>query len=57
MYKIKTKDVCGYFSRDKEMFDFSNDLAKSKYIDDSNKLVVDEMKIVTADVNVEEYVE
>ena len=39
------------------MFDFSNDLAKSKYIDDSNKLLVDEMKIVKADVNVEEYVE
>ena len=39
------------------MFDFSNDLAKSKYIDDSNKLVVFEIKIVAADVNVEEYVE
>ena len=37
VYEIKTEDVYEDFSKDKEMFDFSNYLAKSKYYDDSNK--------------------
>ena len=44
MCEIKTEDVFEDFSKDKEIFDFSNYSAKSKYYDDSNKLVVDKMK-------------
>ena len=38
MYEIKTEDVYEDFSKDKEMS------AKSKYYDDSNKLVVGKIK-------------
>ena len=31
MYEIKTEDVCKDFSKDKEMFGFSNYSTKSKY--------------------------
>ena len=34
MYEIKTKDVYEDFSKDKEMFDFSNFSTGSKYYDD-----------------------
>ena len=44
MCEIKTEDVFEDFSKDKEIFDFSNYSAKSKYYDDSNNLVVDKMK-------------
>ena len=44
MYEIKTEDIYDDFSKDIEMFDFSNYSAKSKYYDDSNKLVVGKMK-------------
>ena len=44
MGEIKTEDVFEDFSKDKEIFDFSNYSAKSKYYDDSNKLVIDKMK-------------
>ena len=44
MYEIKTEDVYENFSKDKEMFNFSNYSAKSKY-DDSNKLVLGKMKM------------
>ena len=50
MYEIKTED----FSNDNEMFDFNNYSAKSKYYDDSNKLVVGRMKDETAGVAIEE---
>ena len=40
MYVIKTKAVDEDFSKDKEMFDFSNFWANSKYYDNWNKLVV-----------------
>ena len=39
MYKIKTEDVYKDFSKDKEMFDFSNCCAKSKFYN-SDALVV-----------------
>ena len=39
MYEIKTADVYEDFNSDKEMFDFTNYSTKSKYYDDSNKLV------------------
>ena len=40
MYEIKTKDVYVDFNCDKEMFDLSNYLTKSKYYADSNKLAI-----------------
>ena len=48
MYEIKTEDVCEGFSNDKEMFDFSNYSFKSKYYDNSNKLMVGKMEDETA---------
>ena len=43
MYEIQTKYVYEDHNMDKEMFNFSNNLAKSKYYDDSkNKLLNDE---------------
>ena len=56
MYEIKTEDVYKDFSNDKEMFDFSNYSTKSKYYDNSNKLVVGKVKDETADVVIEEFV-
>ena len=50
MYEIKTEDAYEDFSKDKKMFDFSNDLTKSKYYDNSNKLVVGKMKDETVGV-------
>ena len=38
------------------MFNFSNYSTKSKYYDDSNKLVVGKMKDETSDVAIEEFV-
>ena len=38
------------------MFDFSNYSAKSKYYDDSNKLVVGKMKNEIVDVSVKKFV-
>ena len=38
-YDIKTENVDEDFSKHKDMFDFSNYSVKSKYSDDSNKLV------------------
>ena len=43
-------------NNNKEMFGFSNYLAKSKYYDTSNKLVVGKMKYETAGVALEEFV-
>ena len=44
IYEINTEDVYEDFSSDKEMFDFSNYSTKSKYCNDSNKLVISKMK-------------
>ena len=56
MYKIKTEDVYEDFSKDREMFGFSNYLPKSNYYDNSNKLVVGKMKDKTGDVVIKEFV-
>ena len=56
MSEIKTEDVYKDFSSNKEMFDFSNYSTKSKYYDNSNKLVVGKMKDETAGVAIEEFV-
>ena len=55
MYEIKSKDVYEDFSKDKKMCDFSNYSAKSKYYDDSNKLVLGKMKDETAGAVMEEF--
>ena len=47
IYKIKAKDVYQDFITDKEMFDFSNYSAKSKYYDVSNKLVFGKKNVTT----------
>ena len=44
VYEIKTEDVYEDFSKNREIFDFSNYSAKSKCHDDSNKLVSGKMK-------------
>ena len=56
MYEIKTEDAYADFSNAKGMFDFSNYSTKSKYYDNSNKLVVGKMKNETAGVAIEEFV-
>ena len=44
------------FSSDKETFNFSNYSTKSKYYDDSNKLVIGKMKDETSCAGIEEFV-
>ena len=56
MDENKTEDVYKDFTNDKEIFDFSNYSTKSKYYDNSNKLVVGKMKDKTASVAIEEFV-
>ena len=56
MYEIKTEDFYEDFSNDKEMFGFSNYLNKSKYYNNSNKLVIRKIKDETGDVATEEFV-
>ena len=55
VYDIKTKDVNKDFSKDREINYFSNYSAKSKYYDNSNKLVDGKIKVETAGVAIEEY--
>ena len=45
------------FSSEKEMFDFSNYLTKSKYYNNSKKLIIGKMKDETGGVAIEEFVE
>ena len=40
MYDIKTEDIYKDIRSDKEMLNFSNYSPKSKYYDDSNKLII-----------------
>ena len=56
MCEIKTEDVYDDFSSNEEMFDFSNYSIKSRYHDDSNKLVIEKMKDETAGVSIEKFV-
>ena len=41
VYEIETENVNEYFSKNKQMFDFSNYFSKSKFYNDSNALVID----------------
>ena len=56
MYGIKTEDAYADFSKTKEMFDFSNYSTKSKYYNNSNKLMVSKMEDETAGVPIKEFV-
>ena len=56
MNEIKTENVQEDCSSDKEMFDFSNYLTKSKYYDDLNKLVIRKMKDETGSAAITEIV-
>ena len=56
IYEIKTEDVYEGFSSNKEKFDFSNYLHKSKYYDSSSRLAIWKMKDETGDVAIEEFV-
>ena len=53
--RLKLKDVYEDFSNNKEMFDFSNYSTKSKYYDNSNKLVVSKRKNETVVAVIEEF--
>ena len=55
-YETKTEDVYKDFNNDKEMLDFSNYSTKSKYYDNSNKLVVGKMKDEAAGIAIKELV-
>ena len=55
MYEIKIEDVYKNFSNDKEKFNFSNYSTKSKYYDNSNKLVVGKMKDEATGATIEEF--
>ena len=55
MYGIKTEDAYEEFSSNKEMFDFSNYSTKSKYYNDSIKLVIGKLKDETGGVAIEEF--
>ena len=56
MSVIKTDDAYEDFSNNKEMFEFSNYSTKSKYYDNSNKLVVGKVKDETAGVSIERFI-
>ena len=56
MYEIKTKDVYEDFSKDREIFDFSNYSTKSKYYDSSNKSIAGKMKNETGVVAIKKSV-
>ena len=56
MHEIKTEDIYEDFSSNREMFDFSNYLTKSKYYDDSNKLAIEKMNDEIGAVATEEFV-
>ena len=55
IYEVKTEDFYKDFRKDKGMFDFSYYSAKSKYYDDSDKLVVSKIKDETSGVAIEEF--
>ena len=48
MYEIKTEDVYEDFSKNKELFDFSDYSSESKYYNDSNKFAFHKMKDETS---------
>ena len=55
MFEIKLEGVCEGCSNNKE-FDFTNYSTKSKYCDNSNKLVIGKIKDENAGVAVKQFV-
>ena len=55
--KLELKMSMKIFSSEKEMFPFSNYLTKSKYYNNSKKLIIGKMKDETGGVAIEEFVE
>ena len=56
MYEIMTEDVYADFRNSKDMFDFSKYSTKSKYYDNSKKLVFGKTKDETAGLPIEKFV-
>ena len=56
MYEMKMEDVYEDFSKDREMSNFGNYSAESKYYDDSNKLVVGKMEYKAVGVAIKKFV-
>ena len=56
MYGIKNQYAYEDLNSDKEMFDFSNYFTKSKCYDNSNKLIIGNMKDEIGGVAIEEFV-
>ena len=56
MYQIKSEYVYEDFGSNKEMFDFSNYSTKSKYYNDSSRLVLGKIKDETGGVVTKEFV-
>ena len=56
MCEIKTEDGCRDFRNNKEIIDCSHYSTKSKYYDDSKKLVIGKMEDETAGVTIKEFV-
>ena len=56
LYETKTKYVYEDFNKNKNLFNFSSYSTKSKFYDDSNKLVVGKMKNELAGVPIKEFV-
>ena len=56
IYEIKMENVYENFSSNKGIFDLSNYSSKSKYYDNSDKLVIGKMKDETGGVAIEEFV-
>ena len=56
MFEIKPEDVCEGSSNNKEEFDFTNYSTKSKYCDNSNKLVIGKIKDENAGVAAKQFV-
>ena len=54
--KLKLKMCTKMLAVDKEMFDFSNYSTKSKYYDNSNKLVIGKMNDETAGDAIKDFV-
>ena len=52
MFEIKPEDVCEGSSNNKEEFHFTNYSAKSKYCDNSNKLLIGKIKDENAGVTI-----
>ena len=56
MYQIKSEYIYEDFSSNKEMFDFSNYSTKSKYYNDSSRLVLGKIKDKTGGAVTKEFV-